>query len=83
MVPFYLLQVESDQYPVYVDNSNIDEQLTKDFKINSSTALLNGGEDYELLMAIITITTGWDWVQMFIPLTPQLTLHQAQWGKTM
>ena len=35
MVPFYLLQVESDQYPVYVDNSNIDESLTKDFKINS------------------------------------------------
>ena len=35
MVPFYLLQVESDKYPVYVDNSNIDESLTKDFKICS------------------------------------------------
>ena len=35
MVPFYLLQVESDQYPVYVDNSNIDESLTRDFKICS------------------------------------------------
>ena len=35
MVPFYLLEVESDQYPVYVDNSNIDESLTKDFKIGS------------------------------------------------
>ena len=35
MVPFYLLQVESDKYPVYVDNSNIDESLTKDFKISS------------------------------------------------
>ena len=34
MVPFYLLEMEANMYPVYVDNSNIDESLTDDFKIN-------------------------------------------------
>ena len=34
MVPFYLLEMEANQYPVYVDNSNIDESLTDDFKIH-------------------------------------------------
>ena len=33
MVPFYLLEMEANLYPVYVDNSNIDESLTNDFKI--------------------------------------------------
>ena len=36
MVPFYLLEVESNQYPVYIDNSNIDEGLVKeDYTISS------------------------------------------------
>ena len=30
MVPFYLLEVESPQYPVYIDNSNIDSALIED-----------------------------------------------------
>ena len=34
MVPFYLLEMESNLYPVYIDNSNIDESLTSDFKIH-------------------------------------------------
>ena len=34
MVPFYLLEMEANLYPVYVDNSNIDESLTSDFKIH-------------------------------------------------
>lgn len=34
MVPFYLLEMEANLYPVYVDNSNIDESLTNDFKIS-------------------------------------------------
>ena len=34
MVPFYLLELEANMYPVYVDNSNIDESLTHDFKIS-------------------------------------------------
>ena len=34
MVPFYLLEREASQYPVYVDNSNIDESLASDFKID-------------------------------------------------
>ena len=33
MVPFYLLEMEARLYPTYVDNSNIDESLTNDFKI--------------------------------------------------
>lgn len=35
MVPFYLLEVESNQYPVYIDNSNIDRSLTEDYTINN------------------------------------------------
>ncbi len=34
MVPFYLMEMEANMYPVYVDNSNIDESLTNDFKIH-------------------------------------------------
>ena len=30
MVPFYLLSYESNQYPTYIDNSNIDKSLTDD-----------------------------------------------------
>ena len=35
MVPFYLLEMEARLYPTYVDNSNIDESLTNDFKIHT------------------------------------------------
>jgi len=35
MVPFYLLEVESNKYPVYVDNSNINQSLTSDYKIQN------------------------------------------------
>ena len=35
MVPFYLLEVESNRYPVYVDNSNINSSLTTDYKIKN------------------------------------------------
>lgn len=53
MVPFYLLEVESNQYPVYIDNSNIDKSLTEDYTINSihinmSDSILFGQQiDYE------------------------------------
>ena len=30
MVPFYLLSYESNQYPTYIDNSNIDKSLTEE-----------------------------------------------------
>ena len=30
MVPFYLLEQETNQYPTYIDNSNIDQSLTED-----------------------------------------------------
>ena len=33
MVPFYLLELEANMYPVYADNSNIEESLTQDEKI--------------------------------------------------
>ena len=35
MVPFYLLEVESNQYPVYIDNSNLDASLTEDYTIKN------------------------------------------------
>ena len=35
MVPFYLLEKEANMYPVYVDNSNIDESLTMNYKIGT------------------------------------------------
>ena len=38
MVPFYLLEVESPQYPVYVDNSNIDSSLIEDKGDRSATS---------------------------------------------
>ena len=41
MVPFYLLEMEANLYPVYVDNSNIDESLTSDFKIHEITIKLS------------------------------------------
>ena len=42
---------------IYEEKLPADPQTSstaEEFKINSSTALLNGGEDYELLMAIKT-----------------------------
>ncbi len=33
MVPFYLLVMESNRYPLYVDNSNLNGNLTNDFKL--------------------------------------------------
>ena len=33
MVPFYLLEMESDRYPIYIDNSNLNANLTQNFKI--------------------------------------------------
>lgn len=41
MVPFYLLEREASQYPVYVDNSNIDESLASDFKIDCISVRLS------------------------------------------
>ena len=37
MVPFYLLVMESNKYPIYVDNSNLSGNLTSDFKIKLVT----------------------------------------------
>ena len=37
MVPFYLLVMESNKYPIYVDNSNLNPNLTTDFKIKLVT----------------------------------------------
>jgi len=37
MVPFYLLEVESNRYPIYVDNSNLNSNLTTNFKIKNLT----------------------------------------------
>ena len=38
MVPFYLMGEESNQYPVYVDNSDIDLSLTGGGDDENSTA---------------------------------------------
>ena len=38
MVPFYLMAVESSQYPRYIDNSNIDQSLIEDRSDQSPTA---------------------------------------------
>lgn len=35
MVPFYLLEEESNKYPMYIDNSNLAPNLTSDFKIKT------------------------------------------------
>ena len=35
MVPFYLLEEESNKYPMYIDNSNLAPNLTSDFKIRT------------------------------------------------
>lgn len=37
MVPFYLLEMESNRYPIYIDNSNLNANLTKNFKIEKLT----------------------------------------------
>lgn len=37
MVPFYLLEMESNRYPIYVDNSNLNSNLTSNFKIKNLT----------------------------------------------
>ena len=37
MVPFYLLVMESNRYPIYIDNSNLNGSLTTDFKIKLIT----------------------------------------------
>ena len=37
MVPFYLLVMESNKYPIYIDNSNLNGNLTNDFKIRHVT----------------------------------------------
>jgi hypothetical protein len=37
MVPFYLLVMESNRYPIYIDNSNLNGSLTTDFKIKQVT----------------------------------------------
>ena len=34
MVPFYLLEMESNRYPIYIDNSNLNANLTQNFKIS-------------------------------------------------
>ena len=38
MVPFYLLEGESPQFPVYIDNSNIDSTLIEDRNDRSPSA---------------------------------------------
>ena len=40
MVPFYLLEVESPQYPVYIDNSNIDSALIEGKRKNIDETLI-------------------------------------------
>jgi hypothetical protein len=37
MVPFYLLEMESNRYPIYIDNSNLNQNLTTNFKIKQLT----------------------------------------------
>lgn len=37
MVPFYLLENESNRYPIYVDNSNLNPNLTQNYKIKYLT----------------------------------------------
>ena len=42
MIPFYLLENESNKFPVYVDNSNISPNLTKNFKIRLVNVIIGG-----------------------------------------
>ena len=54
---FHLCKASKVGCTIYEEKLPADPQTlstTEEFKINSSTALLNGGEDYELLMAIKT-----------------------------
>ena len=54
---FHLSKASGVGCTVYEENLPADPQTfstAEEFKINSSTALLNGGEDYELLIAIKT-----------------------------
>jgi hypothetical protein len=41
MVPFYLLENESNKYPIYVDVISMNQNLTKSFKINKITIHLS------------------------------------------
>ncbi len=41
MVPFYLLQQESNKYPLYADNSNLAPDVTKDFLIKKIQVIFN------------------------------------------
>jgi hypothetical protein len=49
MVPFYLLEEESNKYPMYIDNSNLAPNLTSDFKIRT----LNISVSDEVLATIL------------------------------
>ena len=54
---FHLCKASSVGCNIYEEKLPADPQtisISEEFKINSTTALLNGGEDYELLMAIKT-----------------------------
>ena len=54
---FHLCKASSVGCNIYEDKLPVDPQtisISEEFKINSTTVLLNGGEDYELLMAIKT-----------------------------
>ena len=54
---FHLSKASGGGCDIYEEKLPADPQTSstaEEFKINSSTALLNGGEDYELLMAIKT-----------------------------
>jgi hypothetical protein len=33
MIPFYLLEMESNRYPTYIDNSNLNANLSKTYKL--------------------------------------------------
>ena len=52
---FHLCKASGAGCNIYEEKLPVDPQtlsISEEFKINSTTALLNGGEDYELLMAI-------------------------------
>ena len=54
---FHLCKASGVGCNIYEEKLPVDPQtisISEEFKINSTTALLNGGEDYELLMAIKT-----------------------------
>ena len=54
---FHLCKASGVGCNIYEEKLPADQQtisISEEFKINSTTVLLNGGEDYELLMAIKT-----------------------------